>query len=65
MRAEKDSLLKLVKRKLRPRVRKLNFIDPLYGPDNYSVIAEFEWSYYELEIGDIRLSIGRRGRRTS
>jgi len=61
-------LLEIIKRKLkgaRPRIRKLEFIDPVYGPDDYTVIAEYEWSYFEIEIGKIRLSLGHRGRQTS
>ena len=64
----KTSLLNLMKQGLEkawPRIRKRGFIEPVYAADDYTVLAEYEWDYVELEIGKIRLSIGRRGRRTS
>ena len=61
-------LLAIIKTKLeevRPKIQKRGFIEPVYAADDYTVLAEYEWDFIELEIGKIRLSIGRRGRKTS
>ena len=63
-----QQFLKIMKKKLekaRPRFRKLGLIEPVYAADDHTVLAEFEWNYFEVEIGKIRFSIARRGRQTS
>ena len=60
--------LELMRRKLekaRPRMEKRELVEPVYAADNYTVLAEYEWEYLEVEVGSFRLSLGRRGRRTS